>query len=207
MPGSVWLKKGSQLVPNRYNVPVPYSVSPVVEISNVSRGACMKGGEADPTVQRRNGRRTRSPLQRAVHTRRVAGLRLRRVGRRDGSTRQVRRRASAPHVFRGTRGEKGGWRANDANRAVWLDMASRRLTRGRGGAYASRRTRRAHATRVEGPWDGLGKSVDAGRGSGVGRGEQIRANFAGEIPAGIGNVPGETNMRRFWSAGVHALIG
>ena len=57
----------------------------------------------DPTVLRRNGRRTRSPLQRAVHTRRVAALHLRRVGRRDGSTRQVRRRASAPHVFRGTR--------------------------------------------------------------------------------------------------------
>ena len=32
----------------------------------------------DPTVLRRNGRRTRSPLQRAVHTRRVATLHLRR---------------------------------------------------------------------------------------------------------------------------------
>ena len=111
----------------------------------------------------------------------MAGLRLRRVGRRDGSTRQVRRHASAPHVFRGTRGEKGGWRANDANRAVWLDMASRRLTRGRGGAYASRRTRRAHATRVEGAW-----AVSSMRVGGQGS----------EIPAGIGNVPGETNMRR-----------
>ena len=55
-------------------------------------------------------------------------------------------------------------------------------TRGRGGAYVSRRTRRAHATRVEGAW-----AVSSMRVGGQGS----------EIPAGIGNVPGETNMRRF----------
>ena len=99
----------------------------------------------------------------------------------------MRRRDSASLVFRGAGGEKGGWRANDANRAVWLGMASRRLTRGRGGAYASRRTRRDHAydaydaynllgwretlhlrTRVEGPWAVSGRASMrvGGRGSG-----------------------------------------
>ena len=132
----------------------------------------------DHIVLRRNGRRTRSPLQQTIHTHRhrVAALAAApaacaRVGRRDGSTRQVRRRDSASLVFRGTSGEKGGWRANDANHAVWLSMASRRLTRGRGGAYASPRgglaERMRRVSRGHGRSRRCGSGV-GGRGSGVG---------------------------------------